>query len=101
MDRTISTAQISSFNRLSGPNVLKITSLSELQNLDEGVNGKGLNMKDFRVVYESSELKQAQPGWIDVTTFGREGWNEKETGIWNVDEVKWRTDHVKGFLSDM
>ncbi|KAL2071119.1 hypothetical protein VTL71DRAFT_12354 [Oculimacula yallundae] len=98
MTRTIQTAELVS---LALPNTITVTALPELQNLDSGPNGQGLDLEELVEQYGPYEDGFMVEGDIDVSTFGREGWNEKKEGIWSSKEVQWRVDHVKGFLKGM
>lgn len=91
MNRTISTACIALSSCLDPPHNIPIICLPEIQNLDSGVNGQGMDFEDLKIAYSV--------GPVDITSFGREGWNEKSLGSgWDSQEMPWRVDYMRGFL---
>ncbi|XMA07871.1 hypothetical protein WAI453_000662 [Rhynchosporium graminicola] len=92
------------YNRLSGPNAITVISMQELQSLDCGLNGKGVDFAGLVGDYEGGGIGAGcggREGWNDVSTYGRVGWNEKVTDIWSTEEVQWRCDYIRGFLKGM
>jgi broad specificity phosphatase PhoE len=81
---------------------LTVIALPQLQSLDKGLNGIGLDYDQLNKRYDGThwdQLMMGKPdGWVDVTSFVPVGWNVKEKGKWSNEEFKWRMEDFKGFL---
>jgi hypothetical protein len=76
---------------------VKIFALPELQNLDSSPNGRGTDLDELSNLFSIAASRNRD--LVDVTTFGRKGWEYKDEGsVWHADEIQWRVDHMKGFL---
>jgi broad specificity phosphatase PhoE len=92
MKRAINTA-IAAFPDVVGK-TLTVYAMPELQSLDRGPGGVGAGFSKLSKKYRA---KEGEVPRVDVTTFGRKGWNDKD-GVWSPSEANWRVDFVKGFL---
>lgn len=77
--------------------------IPELQNLDNGPNGTGKSLHQLKVYVDSEGFARDDdhncniPS-IDVLTFGRGDWYQKEYGTWSAENVQHRVNYVLGFL---
>ncbi|KAF8855114.1 hypothetical protein BDZ45DRAFT_728309 [Acephala macrosclerotiorum] len=92
MKRALNTA-IAAFPDVVGK-TLTVYAMPELQSLDRGPGGVGAGFSKLSKKYRA---KEGEVPKVDVTTFGRKGWNDKD-GVWSPSEAHWRVDFVKGFL---
>jgi len=68
----------------------KVIALPELQNLDKGPSGRGL---DPAKLVASPEFKDKVR-----LEYVSDDWDLKEQGRWSPDNLEWRIDHMRGFL---
>lgn len=73
---------------------VKVYALPELQNMDKGPSGNGMDLEELENFYAANEK-------LNVWDYMVEGWNKKNAGRWSPEEVKWRCDHLKGFLKGL
>lgn len=93
MKRAINTA-IAAFPEVVGKN-LTVYAMPELQSLDRGPGGVGAGFSKLSKKYR---VKEGEVPKVDVATFGRKGWNDKDHGAWSPSEAHRRVDFIKGFL---
>ncbi|KUJ17958.1 uncharacterized protein LY89DRAFT_717602 [Mollisia scopiformis] len=93
MKRAINTAVVA-FPDVVGKS-LTVYAMPELQSLDRGPGGIGASFSRLSKKYR---VKEGEMPKVDVTTFGRKGWNDKEYGAWSPSEAHRRVDFIKGFL---
>ncbi|KAE8449823.1 hypothetical protein EG329_007300 [Mollisiaceae sp. DMI_Dod_QoI] len=93
MKRAINTA-IAAFPDVVGKS-LTVVAMPELQSLDKGPGGVGAG---FTKLSKKYRVKEGEVAKVDVTTFGRSGWNDKDHGAWSPSGAHWRVDFIKGFL---
>lgn len=73
---------------------VKIFAVPELQTFDKAAPGVGLDLPDLQQKYKDERS-------IDVTTFGRPDWNNKQEGRWSVEGKEQSIDFVRGLLEGM
>lgn len=93
MKRAINTA-ITAFPEIVGKK-LTVYAMPELQSLDRGSAGVGAS---FSKLLKRYRIKDGEVPKVDVVTFGRRGWNDKDHGAWSPSEAHRRVDFIKGFL---
>jgi broad specificity phosphatase PhoE len=78
-----------------------VIAMPQLQNLDSGINGTGLDPDELADRYNGVDWDRDRSGlprgWVD-TSFVQEGRNVKETGKWSAEEVQWRLEYIRIFL---
>jgi len=81
--------------------IIPVIAMPQLQNLDSGPNGSGLDRDELVNRYNGKDLDKGKfglpQGWVDTCLIPKD-WNLKETGQWSADEVQGRLDHMRGFL---
>ncbi|KUJ17959.1 uncharacterized protein LY89DRAFT_732662 [Mollisia scopiformis] len=83
---------------------LTVHALPELQNLDMGPSGTGMNVSDLDKEFTGNFGLlggKDRKSVVDVKTFMAKDWNSKETGSWSTPEVEWRVDYMRGFLKGL